>query len=86
MFVILVYDVKVKRVSKVHKICRKYLKTIQRSVFEGHITQKQLADLQKELEKVVCPTEDSVCIYQFESMRYAQKVRLGYVEDNGNII
>lgn len=86
MFVILVYDVNVKRVSKVHKICRKYLKTVQRSVFEGNITQKQLMMLQNELEQIICPSEDAVNIYQFESMRYSYKTRLGIVEDNGNIL
>lgn len=38
MFVIVTYDVSQKCVTKVMKICRKYLNHIQNSVFEGMIT------------------------------------------------
>ena len=86
MFVILVYDVNVKRVSRVHKTCRKYLKMVQRSVFEGELSQKQLAKLQDELERLVRPSEEAVFIYLFESMRYAHKISLGAIEDRSNIL
>ncbi|HPO28372.1 MAG TPA: CRISPR-associated endonuclease Cas2, partial [Petrotogaceae bacterium] len=33
------YDIGEKRVSKVHKITKRYLNWVQRSVFEGEITQ-----------------------------------------------
>lgn len=42
MFVILTYDVKAKRDTKVMKVCRKYLTHDQKSVFEGMITEKKL--------------------------------------------
>ena len=45
MFVILTYDVNVKRVSKVMKTCRKYLSHVQNSVLEGSITEKNLNKL-----------------------------------------
>lgn len=51
MFVIVVYDINIKRVSKIHKICREYLYPIQKSVFEGEISQKNLKKLQWELKK-----------------------------------
>lgn len=86
MFVILVYDVNVKRVSKIHKTCRKYLKRVQRSVFEGELSQKQLTKLQNELERLVRPSEDAVYIYLFESMRYAHKISLGAIENHSNIL
>ena len=38
MFIILVYDIDVKRVGKVLKKCREYLNWVQNSVFEGEIT------------------------------------------------
>jgi CRISPR-associated protein Cas2 len=37
MYVILVYDMGEKRVSKMMKHCRKYLNWIQNSVFEGKL-------------------------------------------------
>ena len=60
MFVILTYDINRKRVSKVMKICRKYLVHIQESVFEGTITEGKLTRLKKELKYIV---EDICCEY-----------------------
>ena len=50
MFVIVTYDVNVKRNNKVLKICRKYLVHVQKSVFEGNITEAKLRKL-KSLRK-----------------------------------
>lgn len=51
MFVIVVYDVHHKRVSKVRKVFNKYLHSVQRSAFEGNITEAKLKKLKKELSK-----------------------------------
>ncbi len=51
MYVILTYDVKEVRVSKAMKICRKYLTHVQRSVFEGWLTESTLKRLKRDLEK-----------------------------------
>ena len=77
MFVIVVYDVNQKRVSRVNKTCKKYLYPIQRSVFEGNIKQGQLRKLQKELENQILVEEDSVCIYKIEYGRYIYKEKIG---------
>ena len=55
MFVILTYDVNTKRVAKVMKTCRKYLRHVQYSVFEGAITDGRLRELKCELESLVNP-------------------------------
>lgn len=86
MYVILVYDVKQKRVSKVMKICRKYLVHVQRSVFEGQLTDAKLCSLKKEIKQVVSPQEDAICIYQMENMKYARKEHLGIREVFSSII
>ena len=39
MYVILIYDIGVKRVSRIQKICKNYLFPVQKSVFEGNITE-----------------------------------------------
>lgn len=86
MFIIVVYDVKSKRVSKVMKICRKYLNHVQKSVFEGNITQSKLEKLKKEIEVSVNVYEDSICIYCIGNTKYTSKYVLGISKDNGVII
>lgn len=54
MFVVLTYDVGVKRVSKVMKACRKYLVHVQKSVFEGSVTEAKLEKMKRELQKIIC--------------------------------
>lgn len=86
MYIILTYDVKQVRVSKVMKICRKYLTYVQRSVFEGWLTEGTLKRLKKELEKVLVLTEDAVSIYRVESLRFTKKEQIGVVEDFSHIL
>ncbi len=86
MFVILVYDVNVKRVAKANKICKKYLNVVQKPVFEGNITSKKKELLQRELKKVLNPEEDTVCIYCLDSLRYAQKIQFGSAQKDQMII
>ncbi|MBQ8041079.1 MAG: CRISPR-associated endonuclease Cas2 [Lachnospiraceae bacterium] len=86
MYVILNYDVRQKRVGKAMKICRKYLNHVQRSVFEGLLTEATLKHLKKELEAILVTTEDAVSIYQMESLKYTKKEQIGVVGEFGNII
>jgi len=51
MFVIIVYDVSVDRVSKVCSYLRRYLNWVQNSVFEGNITDKQWAEIQRRVKR-----------------------------------
>lgn len=85
MYVILVYDVNIKRNSKVMKICRKYLYHVQKSVFEGRITEAKLKSLKREIKKV-SHDEDSIMIYEFDSLRYATKEVIGTYMPNENIL
>lgn len=81
MYVILAYDVNTKRVSKVLKICRRYLYHVQNSLFEGNITEAKLRALKKEIAKYIVPEQDSVTIYELNSARFCQKEQLGRVRD-----
>ena len=76
MFVILVYDVNQKRVAKALKTCRRFLTWVQNSVFEGEITGGKLEALKMDLKKIV-KKDDSVLIFEFESMKYYRKEVLG---------
>lgn len=86
MYVIVVYDVQQKRVAKILKICKKYLNHIQKSVFEGNITELKLRNLKNELSEFILPQYDSVIIYRLDSVKYAKKERLGIVQSTSNII
>lgn len=82
MFVILVYDVKAKRNNKILKTCRKYLRHVQKSVFEGNLTEAKLKRLKNELKKISNEKEDSIIIYRFETLKYSSKEVLGTYEED----
>jgi len=82
MFVILVYDVKEKRVGKALKVSRRYLHWVQNSVFEGELSLAQLERLKSDLKKVLNMEEDSVVIYKFRTRHYFQREVMG-VEKGG---
>ena len=77
MFIILVYDIKEERVNKVLKICRKYLTWVQRSVFEGDITNAKLAMLKNEIKEVIDENYDSILIYKFRTKQYYERECIG---------
>lgn len=79
MYVVLVYDVRKKRVQKVMKICCKYLNHLQNSVFEGNITEAKLTRLKGEIKNVIDVKTDSVCVFRMESTRYISKEQIGVV-------
>lgn len=74
MYIILIYDVNVKRVSKVMKICREYLEHIQNSVFEGEIKQSSLRDLKRRLRETMDKEEDSVIIYNLWNSNFKRDI------------
>jgi CRISPR-associated protein Cas2 len=86
MFVVLAYDVNQKRVGKVMKICRKYLVHVQKSVFEGSITEAKLEHLKNELQGMIDFDEDSICIYRIANANNLAKEQIGVSEDNPFII
>ncbi len=81
MYYILVYDIKEKRVQKVHKLMKRYLNWVQNSVFEGELTEGQFTSLQIELEDMIDEEEDSVIVYKLGSLKYTERTIIG-VEKN----
>lgn len=77
MYVILVYDVNVKRVAKVLKVARRYLTWVQNSVLEGEVTEAKFRALQTELERVVDRQEDSLLFYILGNQKYAKRQLIG---------
>jgi len=77
MYIILVYDVDVKRVSKVCKYLKRYLNWTQNSVFEGEITPAKLEKLKAGLRKILDPEIDSIYIYKLRDKRWLDKEIVG---------
>ncbi len=86
MYCILVYDIEQEeggaKVSRnVFKICKKYLTHIQKSVFEGDITEFQYMKLQSELSKHIRKQQDSVIVFHSRNERWLEKDFLGLEDD-----
>ncbi|UYP01354.1 CRISPR-associated endonuclease Cas2 [Oceanotoga sp. DSM 15011] len=65
------------------KKCRKYLTWVQNSVFEGEISQANYKKLIKELTTIMNKEEDSLIIYNFETINYFKRESFG-LEKNEN--
>lgn len=77
MFVIMVYDIGVKRVAKVLKLSRKYLYWVQNSVFEGEISEANYRKLKMELVHIIEEDEDSIIFYTFRTTKYSKRETMG---------
>jgi len=86
LYVILVYDIvmdkKGAKVSKnIFKICKKYLTHIQKSVFEGNLTELNCMKLRMELNEYIRNDKDSVLLFKSRDEKWLQKEFLGIVDD-----
>jgi len=76
-YYIAVYDVNMRRVAKMLKLFRRYLTWVQRSVFEGELTEAQFQRLQHEAGRLMNPEEDVVIFYELRDVRYSRRLVLG---------
>lgn len=86
MFVILCYDIGIKRNAKVKKTVRKYLRPVQKSVCEGYITESKLNTLCERLRQITDSEEDSVVVYKLPDNPNLEKKSLGQSLINENFI
>lgn len=77
MYVLVVYDVDVKRVSRVHKYLKRYLHWVQNSVFEGELTDAQIEEVKTGLERTLIRENDSVLFYTARDQRWLDKKVIG---------
>ena len=77
MYVILVYDIGERRVTKMLKLCRKYLSWIQNSVFEGEITEVKLKELKSRALKIMHKDEDSLIVFKSRDEKRVDKEIIG---------
>lgn len=86
MYVILVYDINgdekgSKALRKMFKTCKKYLTHIQKSVFEGDLSEAQLTKLKMEVNKIIRKDLDSVIIFKASNDKWLNKEMWGIEED-----
>lgn len=60
MYVLIVYNVGVKRVTKVHKFLKRYLHWVQNSVFESELTESKIEEVKNQLKTLIDKEIDSV--------------------------
>ncbi|GBD13847.1 CRISPR-associated endoribonuclease Cas2 [bacterium HR24] len=77
MYVVLVYDVEQKRVNKVCQYLRRHLFWVQRSVFEGDLSEGRLEKVKAGLRRIINPRYDSVYIYKVRERRWVDREVLG---------
>jgi len=65
------------RVTKVFKICKKYLKHHQKSIFRGNITPSSQIKLENELKKVIDKEIDFITIIKVQNNRTFEEVIIG---------
>ena len=87
MYVLIVYDVSVERVSKVHKALKKFLHWRQNSVFEGELTDAQIEAVKTDVKKIINDEIDSVLIYTARDARWLNREHIGQEKTStGNLI
>ncbi len=67
MYIVVVYDVNVRRVNHVKKFLRRHLHWVQNSVFEGEVTRAEYERIKAGLKEIIDENEDSIVIYRLRS-------------------
>jgi CRISPR-associated protein Cas2 len=74
------------RVTKVFKICKKYFKHHQKSVFRGHITPANIIKFKNEIEKVIDHNLDFVSIIKLKNTHVFEEDIIGFDENQSESI
>jgi len=74
------------RVAKVFKICKKYFKHHQKSVFRGNITPSKLIKFKNEIEKVIDKKIDYVSIIKMQSRAVFEEETIGNAQSESESI
>ena len=77
MYVVVVYDVDVKRVAKVCKCLRQWLNWVQNSVFEGEVTPATLRAIKLAVAAIIREEQDSVLFYEIPAGTKWQREVMG---------
>lgn len=77
LYVIIIYDVNVKRVNHMKKFLREYLHWVQNSVFEGELSKSELHKVKNQIKKIIDEKNDTVKVYTVRSKKFLNQEELG---------
>ncbi|MCM8768001.1 MAG: CRISPR-associated endonuclease Cas2 [Candidatus Omnitrophica bacterium] len=93
MKVIFIYDIELKenkdqkRLNKIKKIGRRYLTHIQKSVFEGELTESQIYRMENDVLKVIDKERDSVIFYILpDGVKLTRKILSNLTDKTKNVL
>ncbi|WP_432407990.1 CRISPR-associated endonuclease Cas2 [Wukongibacter sp. M2B1] len=86
MYVVLMYDIMMDECGarvqrKTFKICKRYLTHIQKSVFEGNLSELNLMKLKNELSAYIRQDKDCFIIFRSRDEKWLDKEFLGKEDD-----
>ena len=81
----IVYDIGVERVNKIHKYLRTVLFWVQNSVFEGDLSKSELKKVKMDLNELIEKDIDSIIIFQFPE-KFLKKEILGLEKNSIDLI
>lgn len=70
LYVIVVYDMGIKRLNKVRIFLKQYLNWVQNSVFEGELTKAEYFIVKSRLEELIDEDEDCIFLYHVRDRKY----------------
>ncbi len=87
MYVILVYDISKndngqKRWNRVFKLCKQNLVHVQKSVFEGEISEADLFKLKRSISSEIDKSCDSVIVFKSRNQRWLDKEIMGIKQED----
>ena len=85
MYVVIVYDIGVERVNKIHEYLKTVLFWIQNSVFEGELSKSELKKVKMDLDELIEKDIDSIIIFQFPE-KFLKKEILGLEKNSVDLI
>jgi len=77
MYYLIVYDLGVERVNKIHRFLKRYMNWVQNSVFEGEVGDADIITIKKYIKEKINPETDSVLIFSFKDKKYLDKEVIG---------
>lgn len=77
MYVLIVYDVAVERVTKIHKLLKRFLNWRQNSVFEGELTESQIENVKNALRDIIDSETDSILLYIARNEKWLKREEIG---------
>lgn len=77
VYVIIVYDVSIKRVNKICQFLRQYMNWVQNSVFEGELSESEFKQVENKIKKLINFNEDSIIVYKLKTEKFIERSHIG---------